>query len=171
MIQEASSPTRAEIHERAEQLDDTIECGEKELRITAEDMQKIERLKKELNASLGGTAEGAREMESSVEGAREKTDGLLNEQDGELENATSENDGFRKETEERRDVSEANLGKLSEGGATIERQEAVKEILNAKDAVLRDIDFLQETVKQALDASERSGQTRAEIRQITGRRR
>ena len=168
MVRDTSGPTRKELSERTDGNADAMEVNQENLRKTSEDIQTIRSLIEQLDPG-GGTAEGTDEVQQSVESAEGATEQVFDEQDRDLETVTEENEEFRDEVQGRSEVTEANLGRLSEESASIETKEAVAEIRTAKEAALKDIDFLQDLVNQAMERGERNEQIRVELNQIRRR--
>ena len=67
------------------------------------------------------------------------------------------------ETQERADTTEADLGKVSDASARIETDVAVSELVKAKEAALKDIEFLGEQVERAREAREESERIQQEL--------
>ena len=61
-------------------------------------------------------------------------------------------DEHETELQERSDTDESDLGKISDASGRIETQATVDELVNAKAAILEDIDFLNEEARREEDA-------------------
>ena len=145
---------RQEMNENVERNTEDMHEKEGDLEKTASDIEKIRELIERLD--LRGSAEGADQVERSVESAEDVTESVFDEQDGDLEGRQEHSDVYKGEIEGKAEATEGDLGKLSDAGAALETQEAVKEFVGAKAGALEDIDTLKKLVDQAQEAREKS---------------
>jgi hypothetical protein len=97
---------------------------------------------------------------------------VFDRQDEQLEHAQSENEGYEREMQENAEVEKSDIGKLSDASNQIDTHETVSELVKAKEAALRDIDFLAEQIERAKRAREKSEQAQQEYQRTvhnTGR--
>ena len=165
MVRDISAPTRQELSDRADKHAEDMEKTHQKLEMTAEDIRTIRGLVEQLDPG-GGTAEGIDEVEQSVERAEDVTEEVFDTQDGELEQIHSENEDYQDEVQDRKGISEANLGRVSDVTAPMETQEAIDELRKGKEAFLDDIDALLQLVDRAREACDRSKQVVDDLRQI-----
>ena len=146
--------TRREISEKIETSKREMEGKEAVLNKVASDLDTVRQTLENLN--LGGTAEGTEQVESAIESAKDVTTEVFNKEDQSLEEIHTSNEEFEGKLQEHRGSSESDLGKISDASARIETKEAISELAKAKEAALRDVDFLREQVRMAEDAREKS---------------
>jgi len=108
------------------------------------------------NLDLEGTLDGSEQVEGSIKRAEDITEVRFNEQDDRLEQIQSQSQEFEGELENRRGSSESDLQKVSDAGTRTETKDTVNELLKAKEAALRDIDFLAKQLERARRAREKS---------------
>ena len=154
MAKRRDVPTRNEVTERVETSTKEMEEKEVGLDRIATDVEIVRETLEKLD--LGGTQEGAEQLESSIEGAEDVTEEVFDREDEDLERMQEENKEFEGELDERRDTSDTDLGKVSDASSKIESKETINELVKAKEAVMRDIDFLKEQIDRATDARQRS---------------
>lgn len=163
-------PSQSQVKER-------IDISEKDMQVKETDLDKIasdvERVRQTITMlDFGGTAEGTEQLESSIEQAEDVTASVFDKENEELEQIQHKGKEYETEIEQRETTSNSDLEKISSTSAKIETTETINELLNAKEAVLRDIDFLSEQIKRARDAREKSdaAQRQLEERVSPGRR-
>jgi hypothetical protein len=149
-------PTRSEVTERVEKNKDDMEEHVEELDTIASDFETVEKTLSELE--FGGTADAADEVEDVFEQAEDVTIEKFDEEDEVLEEVQDETEDHENELQERSDSSQMDLGKISDASGRIETDDTVNELINAKEGVLKDIDFIdehQQIAEEARDESER----------------
>lgn len=168
MARRKDVPTRHEVTEKIENSQREMEGKETDLDKITSDIETVRQTLE--NLDFGGTAEGIKEVESSIESAEDVTTDVFEREDETLEQLQRDNQEFEGEIEDRRGSSESDLGKIA--SAKIETKETVTELEKAKEAVLRDIDFLADQVGRAIDARKESDaiQERLQARVHTGKR-
>jgi len=162
--------TRAEINERREGNLNDMEKKEVNLDRIASDLEIARRTISQLD--FKGTKEGAEQLERAIEKAEDVTEDVFNKEDEELERIQSDNLEFEGEIQDSRNFSESDLQKVSDASTSIETKETVDALVDAKDMILRDIDFLDEQIRRAKDAREKSDAVRErhKARKQKGRR-
>ena len=96
----------------------------------------------------------------------------FNEEDEVLEEVQDETEAHENELQERSDSSQMDLGKISDASGRIETSETVTELINAKEGVLRDIDFIDDHQQIAKDARDEAESLQQEHRnRVHGQRR
>ena len=164
MTRKHDLPTRQDMNENVDRNTEDMHEKEGDLEKTASDIGNIRELIERLD--LQGSAEGADQVERSVESAEDVTEGVFDEQDSDLERRQEQSDTYKGEIEGRAEATEGDLGKLSDAGAALETREAVKEFVDAKAAALEDIDTLKDLVDRAREARERSDEVQDKHRRV-----
>jgi hypothetical protein len=147
-------PRRNEVAEKVEDNKREMEGKAADLEKLASDVETIRHTIEQLD--LGGTADGFEQVKGAVESAENVTEEVFDREDESLDRIQADNEEFEGELEGGRESSESDLGKISDASAKIETKETVNELLKAKEAVLRDIDFLAEQINRASDAKKES---------------
>ena len=154
MAKRRDVPTRHEVIERVEGNKEDMEKKEVDLDKIASDVETVRHTLE--NLDLDGTSEGSEEVEQSIESAENVTEQEFDKEDEELEQIQEDNQEFDGELNDRRGSSESDLGKISDASSGIETTETVKELERAKEAALRDIEYLREQIDRARAAREKS---------------
>lgn len=115
-----------------------------------EDVQTVREMIADMD--FGGTLEGTDELEQSVE----KTEGtaveVFDEKDQELEGAAAENEALEENLTEKRETDESDQGKLDSAGEKLDADKTRRDIEEAKETVLRDVEFLAQKIARAKEA-------------------
>lgn len=162
MMRLKDMPNRSEIEGKIEKADSEMEEKGEMLDKIATDLETIRHTLE--NLDLGGTREGADELEASFENTDRTTTDIFNEKDGELEQVQEENKEYESEIEERQNSSESDLGKISEATARINTSESINELLKAKEAGLQEIDFLKDQIDRVREAMSRSDSIQEDLK-------
>ena len=170
MARRKDVPTRNEVTEKIESDKKEMEGKETDLDKIASDVETVRQTLEQLD--FGGTAEGSDEVESSIESAEDVTTVVFDREDESLEQIQTHNEEFEGELQDHHGSSESDLGKISDASAKIETKEAINELEKAREAALRDIDFLAEQIGRASDARKESDtvQEKLQARVHTGKR-
>ena len=104
----------------------------------------------------GGTVEGFDETEKNIEAAEDVTVEVFEKKDDELEEVQSDTQNFEGEIKDHQGSAESDLGKLSDASGKIETTETINKLVEAKETVMRDIEFLDSEINRAQDAREKS---------------
>ena len=154
-------PTRGEVTDSVQKHGDEMTEKGGEMDITTSDVEVTRETMESLD--LGGTVEGADEVESSIQEAEDVTVDIFEEQDAELEDIQSDTEEDEQELRERSDTSESDLGKVSDASGRIETHETVSELVKTKEGLLRDIEFLDENADRDREAREESERIQQEL--------
>jgi hypothetical protein len=154
--------SRREVTERIEKSKIDMEEKEVDLEKVAADVETVRQTIEKLD--FGGTTEGVEQLEKSIESAENITTEVFEREDEDLEKMQSENQEYEGEITEHRDISEANLGKISDSSAKIETEETVNELIQTKEAVLKDIDFIRDSISRISDARKRSDEAQENLK-------
>jgi TolA-binding protein len=148
-------PTRTDVQE-------TIGKHETDMDRKAVDLDKIavdvETVRQTLESlEFGGTADGADEVESSIQRADDVTVEVFDEEDQTLEGIQQEDEQYQSDLEDRGKSAESDVGKLTDASGHIETQETISDFAKAKEGALKEVEFLGarvERARQARDGSE-----------------
>ena len=161
-------PTRAEVTEKIETNKREMEAKEVDIGKIVEDLETVKHTLEQLD--FGGTVEGSDEVRGSIEGAENVTEEAYGREDEGLEQVQTRNEEFEGELQERGRSSESDLGKISD--AKVETKETIKQLEDAREAALREIDFLKEQLLRASEARRESNaiQEKLQARVHAGKR-
>lgn len=168
-IKDTKTVTRQELSERTEGFAEKMEGLHEKLNETADDIETLRKLIEQIDPG-GGTAEGIDQVEQYVEQADDAAVRDFDGHDQELENVHGENEEYGREVEDRGQVSESNLGRISDVTAPLKTQDAVGEIRAAKEAMVKDVEVLREVQNRIKDNAERSARLVEGLRQVRGSR-
>ena len=171
MAKRKDVPTRRDVTEKIEVDKKDMHKKEVDLDKIASDVEKVRQTLKSLD--LSGTAEGSEKIERSIESAEDVTENEFDKEDENLERIQSDSQEFEKGLQDRRGATESDLGKVSDASGKIETRETIGEMEKAKEAVLRDIEFLAGQIDRASDARKKSEaiQEKHKARVHSGKRR
>ena len=162
MRKKTDTPTRNEVTERVEKNKDEMEERVEQLDTIATDAETVRETLDALD--FEGTADAADEVEGAIEQAEEVTIEAFENTDENLEEAQSETEDHESELQERSDSAQMDLGKISDASGRIETKDTVNELVNAKEGVLKDIDFIDEHGQKAKDVRDESERLQQEHR-------
>lgn len=159
----SDAPSRGEISEK-------VETHEKALQDKGEDIEEtvcdVETERDTLDdLELEGTAEAAEAVEQAIEGARGVSVQEFDTKSDDLEGLQDDVQGEEDDLHERSDTTATDLGKISDASGKIHSDAANGQLVGAKDAAMRDIDFLNDAEKRAKDAREESDRNHQAHRQ------
>ena len=147
-------PTRREVTERIANDGKEMETKEGDLDRIAADVETVRRTIESLD--FGGTAEGSEQLERAIEGAEKVTEDVFGKENENLEQVQAAGEAYESKMDDHRSLAESDLGKVSDDSARIETKETINALVHAKEAVLKDIDFLNDQVRRAHEAIEKS---------------
>lgn len=164
-------PTRREAGERVDRNQDDMREKEREEELVVSDVETVRGTEDALD--FGGTEEGAEALERAMESAEDTTIDVFEEKDGELEGIQGESDEHQQELDERSDVGEADIGKVSDARGRVDTDETNDKLSDAEDAIQEDIEFLDGLAERTREAREESERVQQEhqSRVRSGRRR
>ena len=162
MRKKTDAPTRNEVTERVGKNDDEMKEGGEQLNIITIDTETVRETLESLD--FEGTVDATDEVEGAIEQAEEVTVEAFENTDEILEEAQSETEDHENELQERSDSGQMDLGKISDASGRIETKDTVNELVNAKEGVLKDIDFIDEHEQRAKDARDESERLQQEYR-------
>jgi len=154
MARRKDVPTRHELTDQGQEHDKGMEIKEIDLDKIASDVETVRGTLE--NLDFGGTSEGTEEVEKSIEAAEDVTVQEFDREDEELEQVQSESQEFENGLQDHRGSSESDMGKITDAAGKIETKETLNQLETAKEAALRDMEFLSEQIERARSARERS---------------
>ena len=171
MSRQTDLPRQHDIRERVDRNSERMKDKEVDLDRAASDVETVRRTLE--NMVLGGTAEGSDAVEEAIETADEVAGEEFENEDKELEDMQRETGEHEGELEGRSDASEKDAKEIDEAEKAIKTRAAITEIARAKEAALRDIDFLAEQIRRAREARDESERVQQDLtgRVRSGRRR
>lgn len=161
MARRKDVPTRHELTDQGQEHDRGMEAKEIDLDKIASDVETVRGTLD--NLDFGGTSEGTEEVERSIEAAEDVTVQEFDKEDEELEQLQSDSQEFEDGVQDRRGSSESDIGKITDAAGKIETKETLNQLEKAREAVLRDIEFLSEQIEHARSAREKSNAARQKL--------
>lgn len=168
MPRDTAKPTRQEISDKKDEHSETMREIREKLERDARDITTVRTLDEELILD-GATEEGTQEIKDSVDKAEGAAEGQFDEDDVQLEEAHQDTEDFQSDITERRDVSEENRERITDVADSLEIKEAIERIQEAKEGVLRELEFLEDIEKQALESLEESKDVRRQLELVRRR--
>ncbi len=157
------NPSREGIDTKIRENEDDMKAKEGKMERTASDVEIVRETYEELE--LDGTVEGTDEVEAEIERAEDVTVEVFDQEDADLEIVQESSVEYKNEINERNDSSENDLRKVSLARSKIETQDTITELEKAKEAVLKDIDFLIEKMEAAKEDIEKSEESQESLNQ------
>jgi hypothetical protein len=154
MAKKSDTPTRRDVIEKIDDSKKTMESKEVDLEKITEDIETVRQTLERLD--FRGTAEGSEQVEKAIESAEDDTKRVFDKEDEDLNRLQAHGQEYEKKLEEKRGYVESDLGKISDSSAKIETTEAINRLVEAKEAAIREVDFLAEQVDRARHAREKS---------------
>lgn len=147
-------PSRQELTDRRQELErsmkeklDDMEVVAGDNELTADTLDRLE---------FNGTDDGTREVEDFMRAAQDITVDRFEEEDRALESHQSDNQELEGELDDRSDASDKDLERVNDASADMETRDALGKVREAADAVSRDLEYLQETLQEAVREREES---------------
>jgi hypothetical protein len=160
-------PSKRQVKERIDVSKKDMQEKETDLDKIASDVERVRETITKLD--FGGTADGARQLESSIEKAEDVTASVFDKENDEREQIQHKGKEYETEIDKRETTSKSDLEKISSTSTKIETKETINELVNAKEAVLREIDFLSSQIERAQDAREKSDAAQRQLEERVNR--
>jgi hypothetical protein len=160
-------PSKRQVKERIDVSKKDMQEKETDLDKIASDVERVRETITKLD--FGGTADGAQQLESSIEKAEDVTASVFDKENDELEQIQHKGKEYETEIDKRETTSKSDLEKISSTSTKIETKETINELVNAKEAVLREIDFLSSQIERAKDAREKSDAAQRQLEERVNR--
>ena len=162
MRKKSDLPSRHEIVETVETHGQEMDEQLDELDIIAIDDEIVSETIEDVD--LTGSEEAAEKAGGSLEEAKDITEEKFEEEDEQLAETVDEAEEHGQDLQERSDGSNVALGEIVDASGRIETQETVDEMINAKEAVLEDVEFLDEEIQENESALSETEQERSNLR-------
>ncbi|MFC1762908.1 hypothetical protein ACFL6U_12625 [Planctomycetota bacterium] len=162
MAKNTNQIARTEITERIASDTEKMQGKLEDLGTAVEDCETVQSTLDGLD--LGGTSEGADEIQSAIEGAQGVAIEITDREDTELDAIENEVEQFEGEIQEHVVAVQSDQEKVSDAASKIDRQETSAEVQNAQEAAANDITFLEEQNEQARNAREEVSQQQQDHR-------
>lgn len=155
---------RTDIKEKNLNNKTDMQKAEENLEEISDDIQTVRETIK--NLDLKGTLEGALATEQHLNSAEDVTQDVFSTEDSKLEKIHDDSQQFENNLQERGDSSEADLKKVTDHSTKIKTNDTIGEIKKAQEAILDDLDFLNEQVQEAKTRIEESKNIQARLKTI-----
>ena len=155
---------RGEIKEKFDTLKTDMSKSESDLEIFAKDIEVIKNTLKKMD--FGSTNEGYDEINQHIETAEDITKEAFKNEDDILEQRQGESGEFENDLSGKNELSETNLDKVSDVQSEIKTKSTLDELNKAKQAVLKDMNFLSDQIDRARRERERSDTIQKQLQKI-----
>lgn len=169
MARRGDARSRSEIQDQVETQEQDREQKGEDSELVTVDAETIGQTKDELEG--GGTIEGTESAVESVDAAQDVTAEEHERQDEQIEEVQAEIETHEQELQERSDTDQADLGKLSDATSELKTDVATGELIDAKEALIEDDEFLQDQKRQAEEGRQESERIQQEHRSRVNRAR
>ena len=171
MVKRKNLSTRGEIQDTVSDHRDDMDEVTDDMNIKAIDTEIVRETLDDLDMD-GFTAEGAEDVEDTIEKAEDVTVELFDEQDENLENIVDRAKDYSDELNDKQESGQKDLGKVVDASAKIETNETVDELTHTKASAMEDIEFLEQQESEAVDDQQDTEQDRKDLQQriSSGRR-
>lgn len=151
-------------------ITDTVDRSSTDMNVKVEDLDKLQRDVQTVRETLesldfGGTRECGDAVEESMSSAEDVTVDTFDREGEQLDEIQGENESYEGELHEHSDSDKSDIEKVSDASSRTETGDTISELVRAKEAAMRDIDFLAEQIQRAKDARETSEKTQQEYTQ------
>ena len=157
---------RSDIVEKVDTLKTDITKSESDLEIFAKDVEVIKNTLKKMD--FGTTNEGFDEVNHHIETAEDITKEAFRKEDDILEQKQGDSVEFENDLSGKNELSETNLDKVSDVQSEIKTKETLNELNKAKQAVLKEINFLSELIERAREKREGSNVIQNRLQSMIG---
>ena len=165
MRRDTDNPSRQELTDRREKQSERMKDLHVELERKAEDLSTVRQLLEDLDLS-GATAEGSELIRESVDRSEAVTEDLFDADDQELDAVHEDGNEYQNEVAERKSITESDLGRTVDDTASLETQETIDAIREAKEAEVQDVEFLQDLLGRSEKSLEDSQSVRETLRDM-----
>lgn len=164
MSRRKNSYTRNEINENIDKTKQEMTEKEIDLEKISSDVKTVRHTLESLD--FEGTLEGSEEIEKSIEDAKDITIDVFEEEDENLEAVQEKGKEFEGELNDSQESSEKDMEKISQTESKVDTRETINELIKAKEAALKDINYLEKHVELARTAREKSDAVQEKLRAI-----
>ena len=159
MTKRKNSSTRVEIRDTVTDNRDQMNELTDDMEVKAIDTDIVRETLDDLDMD-GFTAEGAEEVEETIEKAEDVTVELFDEQDENLEQTIDKSKDYSDELKDNKETGEKDLSKVVESSGKIETIETGDELAHTKASAMEDIEFLEDQETEAVDDQKNTEQAR-----------
>ena len=146
---------RGDIVEKVDILKTDISKSESDMEVFAKDIEVIKSTLKKLDFG-STTSEGSEEINNYIDSAEDITKEGFKKEDDILEKKHDDSISLENDLTSRNEYSEKNIDQVSGAEKSIKTKDTLNELNKAKNAVLKDIDFLLTQIDRARKERERS---------------
>ena len=118
------------------------------------------------NMDFGGTSDAIEIMENALDNAEKVVVDTAERQSEELDEVQADNAEHGDELQDRADADRGDAENISDVSSGISIGESVNELTRARDKLLEDFDFLDDALKRAQEAGERSEEHQNKVREF-----
>jgi len=154
MARRSDVRSRSEIQETKDQHKRDMDEKAQELGESVEDNETVRETDDALD--MGGTAEGADQIEGAMDRAQEVTYDVFERQDRELEGVQEESERDGTDLKERGKSAETDMSRIDSAAAEAHNRETADGLAKAKEMVAEDREFLDDTAEEEEQAHEES---------------
>lgn len=154
--------TRSGIAERIDIHKTDFSQSESDMEVIARDVESIRNTLKKLDFSTA-TSEGADEINSHIDAAEDITKEEFKKEDDILEKKQDDSAFLEKDLSRRNETSEKNMDKVAATEKIIKTSDTVNELNKARNAAIKDVEFLMMQIDRAKKERERSDTVRKQL--------
>jgi len=101
-----------------------------------------------------------------VDAAGDVAERIFDEEDANLQEVRDQSQEFKEELDQKSEVSERNLGRVSDATAPLEGREVIDEAREIKEGFLEDLEMLREFRDRVAEVLDRDEEVRAELHRV-----
>ena len=170
MARKTDISSRRDVGDRIDTTRESMQEKEIDLEELAADVETVRQTLE--NLDLGGTADGRDAVSDAMESTDDVAVDEFDTEDRDLGEIHGEAEDFERELDEQSGTAETDVGRIEDGMGSLKNEASRKEISNARDAALEDVDFLAGQIERAREARERSEQAQRGLEErVQGNRR
>ena len=144
-----------------DEIVDSVDRSRSDMDEKLQDLDKIQKdvetVRETLEAlDFGGTSEGSDAVEASMTGAEDVTVEVFDREDGVIDEMQEQSEEYEGDLHEHLNADEEDLDRISDASRSIDTEETISQLVRAKEAAVRDVEFLAEQVERAKEAREQS---------------
>ena len=160
MARKGDTPKAGDVTEKVDRRATDMDDKGEHIEEAADDVQTERQTRERLD--LGGTTDAAEAIAQAIEAAEDVSVEQFDSESQDLEEVHSDSQDHEDELQERSDTSSSDLGKISDASAEIHSDTANDQLVDAKGAAMKDIEFLEQEMRRAEEAREESQRFQAE---------
>lgn len=157
--------SQTEIAEKVQQHERDMTDQTERVEWSVEDIETVRNTGRDLMSA--GTSDAADAVQQALEAAESVSRDGVEEGDRQLEQLQQEARMEESDIQERRNAASSDLGKISAGSTDLHSDGASDRLIAAKEAELRDIEFLEDQERKAREARDKTEHARQQYRDRT----